>query len=95
MVITPEQKNRATQVADSTVRTTFLPLVIVFLMDTVLRLTGVDLGPYQSLLTIVVGFLGYAIVRFLEVYASPKWGYILGLGIQQPTYTGKYGKLGK
>lgn len=90
-----ETKPRAEQVVDSTIRTAFLPLVVVFILDTVFKLTGIDLGAYQSLLTVVVGFIGYAAVRFLEVYASPRWGYILGLGVQQPTYVGKYGKLGK
>lgn len=91
MTMVEPATSRAAQVADSTVRTALLPLVIVFILDTVAKVTGIDLGPYQSLLTVVVGFVGYATVRFLEVYASPKWGYILGLGIKQPSYRGKYG----
>ena len=86
-----EPKTRAEQVVDSTIRTAFLPLVVVFILDTVFKLTGVDLGNYQSLFTAILGFLGYAVVRFLEVYASPRWGYILGLGVKPPTYVGRYG----
>lgn len=68
------------QVTDAVVRTTMLPLIVTLVTDLVLRYTGVDLGTYQLLVAALAGYLGYAVIRFLEVYASPKWGYILGLG---------------
>lgn len=86
------EESKSTQVTDAVVRTTLLPLVVTLIVDVVLRTTGVDLGGYQTLVAAGAGYVGYAIVRFLEVYASPKWGYILGLRIPQPTYTPRYGK---
>lgn len=82
---------KSAQVTDSVVRTTLLPLVVTLITDIILRVTGVDLGPYQVLVASVVGFVGYAVVRALEVYASPKWGYILGIA-SAPQYEarGKY-----
>ena len=47
MTETVEPKPRAEQVVDSTIRTAFLPLVVVFILDTVFKLTVVDLGAYQ------------------------------------------------
>lgn len=85
------EDTRPAQVADAVVRTTTLPLIVTLIVDVVLRTTGVDLGAYQTLVATAVGFVGYAVVRFLEVYVSPKWGYILGLKIASaPTYKGRY-----
>lgn len=83
---------KSAQVTDAVVRTTLLPLIVTLITDLVLRYTGVDLGTYQVLVAALAGYLGYAVIRFLEVYASPKWGYILGLGIApSPEYKrGKY-----
>lgn len=87
-----EEVSKSSQVTDAVVRTTLLPLVVTLITDVVLRATGVDLGAYQVLVAAVTGYVGYAVVRALEVYASPKWGYILGLGIApSPEYQrGKY-----
>lgn len=32
------------------------------------------------------GFSYYLVARFLEMYASPKWAYILGFGVKPPVY---------
>lgn len=90
--MTTQTVPKSAQVTDAVVRTTLLPLVVTFITDMVLRSTGVDLGPYQVLVAAVAGYAGYAVVRALEVYASPKWGYILGLGLASPQYEkrGKY-----
>lgn len=87
-----EEISKSAQVTDAVVRTTLLPLIVTLITDLVLRWTGIDLGTYQVLVAALAGYVGYAIVRFLEVYASPKWGYILGLGIApSPDYKrGKY-----
>lgn len=39
---------------------------------------NVDNATIGALLTAGVGYLYYVVVRFLEVYGSTKWGYILG-----------------
>lgn len=67
------------EVRDSVIRTALLPLVVTFLADIAFRVWGVELGDYHTLLAAVVGYIAYTVVRFLEVYTSPKWGYILGL----------------
>ena len=87
-----EDTPKSAQVTDAVVRTTMLPLIVTLVTDLVLRWTGIDLGTYQVLVAALAGYLGYAVIRFLEVYASPKWGYILGLGIApSPEYKrGKY-----
>lgn len=38
------------------------------------------------ILAAVIAFGFYAVVRFLEVYAGPKWGYILGVA-KSPGYS--------
>lgn len=45
----------------------------------------VDTATVGALLTAGIGYLYYVVVRFLEVYGSSKWGYILGLR-KQPVY---------
>ena len=83
--------SKPVQVTDAVVRTTLLPLVVTLIVDVVLRTTGVDVGSYQTLVAAAAGYVGYAVVRFLEVYVSPKWGYILGLKVASaPTYQGRY-----
>ncbi|MFF8817284.1 hypothetical protein ACF07D_04700 [Leucobacter sp. NPDC015123] len=85
------EDSKSVQVTDAVVRTTLLPLVVTLIVDVVLRTTGVDLGGYQTLVAAAAGYVGYAVVRFLEVYVSPKWGYILGLKVASaPTYKGRY-----
>lgn len=45
----------------------------------------------------VGGYLFWAVVRFLEVFGSAKWGYVLGLGIagSTPVYGVSSGEPGK
>lgn len=45
----------------------------------------VDSATVGALLTALFGYAYYVVARFLEVYASSKWGYILGL-TRTPTY---------
>lgn len=73
------------EVRDSVIRTALLPLVVTFLTDVILRAFGIDLAGYHTLVSAIVGYIAYTVVRFLEVYTSPKWGYILGLP-KAPTY---------
>lgn len=87
------ENTKSVQVTDAVVRTTLLPFVVTLIVDVALRTTGVDLGGYQTLVAAAAGYVGYAVVRFLEVYVSPTWGYILGLKVASaPTYTPRYGK---
>lgn len=72
----------------SVIRTVFLPGVLTLLAGFGLNTAGVDLGALQLPAELVIGYLGYTVVRGLEVYASPKWGYILGLP-GHPSYPGK------
>lgn len=63
----------------SVVRTVSLPLVVAIVISFVLKTWNIDLNEWEPILTAVSGYSAYAVVRFLEVFASPKWGYILGL----------------
>lgn len=45
----------------------------------------VDTATVGALLTAGIGYLYYVVVRFLEVFANDKWGYILGFR-KQPLY---------
>ena len=40
---------------------------------------AVDSSTTSALLTAGIGYGYYVVARFLEVFASAKWGYILGL----------------
>lgn len=79
-----EQENK--DFGASVVRTFFLPLVLASLTKLGLDVASIDMGELEWLLQFSVGWSGYAIVRALEVYVSPKWGYILGLSQNKPTY---------
>jgi hypothetical protein len=61
---------------------TFIPLVVG-----VLSSLGFDSDEQNTSVLVTAGaaFLFYAVVRFLEVYAGPKWGYILGIA-KSPGY---------
>lgn len=72
----------------SVVRTVTLPLIVALVVNFILKVSGTDLGEWEPVLVAVFGYAGYAIVRFLEVFVSPKWGYVLGLA-KYPSYNGK------
>lgn len=64
---------------------TLIPVVVGVLASLGL---GYDDQNVAVLLTGVIAFVFYAVVRFLEVYAGPKWGYILGIA-KSPGYSPK------
>ena len=72
----------------SVVRTVVLPGILTLLGSWGLNTAGIDLGALQLPAELAIGYVGYTVVRALEVYSSPKWGYILGLP-GHPTYPGK------
>lgn len=41
--------------------------------------TNIDSTVLAGFLTVVIGWVYYAVVRFLEVFSSDKWGYVLGI----------------
>jgi len=45
----------------------------------VLQVLGINLAGWEPIIIALAGYVAYAIVRFLEVFASPRWGYVLGL----------------
>ena len=81
-----EVQTPAGTLAPSLVRT-LLPflagLLGTFLLDQFA--IEVDSNATTALLTAGIGYLYYAAARFLEVYGSDKWGYILGFR-RQPVY---------
>jgi hypothetical protein len=58
--------------------------VVGFVISYALR-HGADLSNYQGALTTVLTVAYYALVRILERYVTPKFGWLLGLA-QQPVY---------
>ena len=79
---------------DSLVRT-YVPWLVGVVLGWLVSL-GIPLDPeVETQLTIaimgVVTFIWYALVRVFEVYVSPKFGWLLGLGVS-PEYTKKRGK---
>ena len=72
----------------SVVRTVVLPAILTIGASLGLDAASVDLGSLQLLAELAVGYVGYTVVRALEVYSSPAWGYILGLP-GHPSYPGK------
>jgi hypothetical protein len=61
---------------------------LVGLLGSWLTRQGLDVND-DFLSALLVGAYGYGyyfVVRFLEVYASPKWGYILGIA-KAPGYS--------
>lgn len=65
---------------------TFLPYLVGYLVSVLAR-HGLDINDDNAaaLITLVVGSAYYAVVRFLEVFAGPKWGYVLGVA-KSPGY---------
>lgn len=79
---------------DSLVRT-YVPWIVGVILGWLVSL-GIPLDPeVEAQLTIVImgatTFVWYALVRIFEVYVSPKFGWLLGLG-KAPEYTKKRGK---
>lgn len=72
----------------SVVRTVVLPAILTIGASVGLNMAGVDLGGLQLPAELTIAYVGYTVVRALEVYSSPKWGYILGLP-GHPSYPGK------
>ena len=84
----PELPSPAKDLKASVVRTIVLPAILTLGASLGLDAASIDLGGLQLLTELAVGWVGYTVVRGLEVYASPKWGYILGLP-GHPSYPGK------
>jgi len=63
---------------------TIVPFIVAWLITFGLR-HGVNLHGYQAAVTVVVGAVYYALVRLLERYITPQFGWLLGLA-QQPVY---------
>jgi hypothetical protein len=63
---------------------TIVPFIVGAIITYALK-RGVDLHGYAFALTTVVGAVYYAVVRALERYVTPKFGWLLGLA-QQPVY---------
>lgn len=79
---------------DSLVRT-YVPWIVGVVLGWLVSL-GIPLDPeVEPQLTVaimgIVTFIWYALVRVFEVYVSPKFGWLLGLGTA-PEYTKKRGK---
>lgn len=73
----------AAQLSPSLIRT-----LIPFLFGGLLTRYGVspDDPAVAILLTGVIGYGFYVVVRFLETFAGPKWGYVLGVA-KTPGYS--------
>lgn len=73
----------------SIVRTS-IPLLVGLLATYVVDLIGpkIDTVTAGALITAGGSWVYYFVARLLEVYASPKWGYILGIG-RLPVYAEK------
>lgn len=69
----------------SVVRTVLLPAVVLFGTKAGLSFSGVDNADLEFLISAVASYGSYTVIRALEVFTSPKWGYILGLP-SAPTY---------
>jgi hypothetical protein len=63
---------------------TIVPFIVGWLITFALK-HGFDVTGYQAILTVAVGGAYYAIVRLLERYVTPRFGWLLGLA-QQPVY---------
>lgn len=69
---------------------TSVPLIIGLLTTWLVDALGanIDTVTAGALITAFASWVYYTVARFLEVYASPKWGYILGIG-RLPVYADK------
>ena len=71
----------------SVVRTILLPAVIMIGTRLGLNMGGADLdGDLEFVIEVAAGYVGYTVIRGLEVFTSPKWGYVLGLSQKSPSY---------
>lgn len=66
---------------------TAVPFLAGLLGTWLLKTFGLDVdsATATALVSAGIGYVYYVVVRFLEVYGSDKWGYILGFR-KQPTY---------
>jgi len=62
----------------SVVRTILMPAIVTVGTKIGLNLSGAD-ADLEFIVSVSAGYAAYTVVRALEVFASPKWGYILGL----------------
>lgn len=69
----------------SVVRTILTPAIVTVGTKIGLDLSGVDNADLTFIISVAAGYVSYTVIRALEVFASPKWGYILGLP-SAPTY---------
>ena len=70
---------------------TGVPLAVGVLVTWLVQRLGfaeLDTATSGALVSGVAAWVYYTVIRFLEVYASPKWGYILGIG-RLPVYASK------
>lgn len=83
---TPTNVTSPSTLAPSFIRT-YLPLVAGLLGTFLLKKFGVevDTATAGAVVTVVISAVYYTIARFLEVFASEKWGYVLGFRAA-PTY---------
>lgn len=66
---------------------TFVPFLVGFVGSFLAR-HGLNINDdaLSAVLVLVIGYLYYVVARFLEVYGSAKWGYILGVA-KAPGYS--------
>lgn len=76
-------------VSPSLIRT-LVPLLVGAVVTSLIDRFAVEIDTtvVAAFVTVVVSWVYYAVVRFLEVYSSPRWSYILGVG-KAPVYPKK------
>ena len=62
----------------SVVRTVLLPAIVMVGTKAGLSLSAMD-ADLEFIVSVSAGYGAYTVIRALEVFVSPKWGYILGL----------------
>lgn len=70
---------------------TGVPLVVGLIVTWAVQKLGLldlDTATSGAVTSGIAAWIYYTMIRFLEVYASPKWGYILGIG-RVPVYPEK------
>lgn len=77
---------RGVELAPSLVRTA-IPFLAGLFGTWLLERFGVevDTATVGALLTAVIGYVYYVVVRFMEVFVSDRWGYVLGFR-KKPVY---------
>ncbi len=87
--IVTEVQTPSSAITPSVVRTT-IPLLVGLLATWLVEKVGgqIDTVLAGALITAGGSWLYYFFARLMEVYASPKWGYILGIG-KLPVYPDK------